>query len=208
MKRLPNGAFLLEKSRGANGYVVASGEQLALIDPGMAGGASGVIAELRDAGMLGAVRDVLLTHYDVDHAGAAMPVAAAAGASLWITRLDAQVLTGQVRPATVFRRLSTSFGKPRLPGTVSYIGESAGFPTGIEAVPAPGHTAGHVAFRWQESLFCGDAALVRRDGSLRQFPGFIITDKPLALRTAAALEALDVDWVCPGHGRPTRKLRS
>lgn len=205
MQRLSNGAFQLSKSRGANGYVVAAGEQLVLIDPGMASGSAGVVNELREAGLLTAVRHVLLTHYDLDHAGAAKAVAAAAGATVWISRLDAQVLSGQVKPRTFFRRLSTAFGKPQLPESVSYIGESDGFPMGITAVAAPGHTAGHYAFHWEDSLFIGDAALVRHDGSLKQFPGFIITDKPTALQTAAALEAMDVRWVCPGHGKVTRK---
>lgn len=206
MQKLSNGAFQLSKSRGANGYVVAAGEQLVVIDPGMAWGAAGVVAELQEAGLLAAVRHVLLTHYDMDHAGAAKSVAAAAGASVWISRLDAQVLTGQLKPATIFRKLSTAFGKPKLPDAVSYIGESGGFPTGITAVAAPGHTAGHYAFHWENSLFIGDAALVRPDGSLKQFPGFIISDKATALQTAAELEALDVAWVCPGHGKVTPRL--
>ncbi|MHA7305798.1 MBL fold metallo-hydrolase [Arthrobacter sp. TMN-49] len=206
MQELSNGAFQLSRSRGANGYVVASGEQLVVIDPGLASGASGVVTELREAGLLKAVRHVLLTHYDLDHAGAAEAVAAAAGATVWISRLDAQVLTGQLRPGTVFRRLSTAFGKPHLPDAVAYLGESGGFPTGITAVAAPGHTAGHYAYHWADTLFIGDAARVRQDGSLKQFPGFMNTDKAAALHTAGQLEALDVAWVCPGHGKVTRKL--
>lgn len=205
MQELPNGAFQLSNSRGANGYVVAAGEQLVLIDPGMAWGASRVVNELRGAGLLKAVRHVLLTHYDMDHAGAAKTVAAAAGATVWISRLDAQVLNGQLQPGTLFRRLSTALGKPQLPDSVSYIGESHGFPTGIAAVAAPGHTPGHFAFHWEDTLFVGDAALVRQDGSLKQFPGFLITDKPTARQTAAQLEAIDVGWVCPGHGKFTRR---
>ena len=205
MKSLPNSAFQLEKSRGANGYVVAAGEQLALIGPGMAGGAAAVVRELRDAGLLPALRHVLLTHYDTDHAGAALAVAKAAGATLWISRADAAVLRGESRPATVSRRMLTLFGRPRLPKQVSYLGETEGFPSQITAVASPGHTPGHYAFLWQDSLFCGDAAMVREDGTLKQFPGFLITDKTLALATTTALEALDASWICPGHGKVTRK---
>ncbi len=205
MKRLPNSAFQLEKSRGANGYVITAGEQLALIDPGMASGAAAVVRELQDAGLLPALRHVLLTHYDPDHAGAARAVAKAAGATLWISRADAAVLRGESRPATLSRRVLTSFGKPRLPGQVSYLGESEGFPSQITAMASSGHTAGHYAFLWQDSLFCGDAAMVREDGTLKQFPSFLITDKATALQTTAELEAVDVGWICPGHGKVTRK---
>ncbi|MHA7271126.1 MBL fold metallo-hydrolase [Arthrobacter sp. HLT1-20] len=205
MQRLSNGAFQLSKSCGSNGYVVAAGEHLVVIDPGMASGAPGVVKELREAGLLEAVRHVLLTHYDLDHAGAAQAVAAAAGATLWISRLDAQVLRGEAKAGTFLRRLSSAWARPRLPESVSYIGESDGFPTGITAVAAPGHTGGHYAFLWEKTLFCGDAALVRRDGSLKQFFGFINTDRSAALKTAAELEALDVAWVCPGHGKVTQK---
>ncbi|ALE05381.1 hypothetical protein AL755_07650 [Arthrobacter sp. ERGS1:01] len=205
MQKLSNGAFQLSKSRGANGYVIPLGETYAVIDPGMKSGAQAVIAELTGAGMLGTVSHILLTHYDIDHAGAALALATETGAQLWIGRADADILTGR-RPAGTFsRRITSSIGRPKLPETVYYLGESPGFPADITALPTPGHTPGHHAFVWGSSVFSGDAVMVNPDGTLKQFPRLLITDKAQALDSTAVLEALDVRWVCPGHGKVTAR---
>ena len=205
MIKLENGALQLEKSRGANGFVIPLGETYAVVDPGMKSGAQAVIAELTAAGILGSVSHVLLTHYDVDHAGAALALAAETGAQVWIGRADADILAGRTPAGTFSRRLTSSIGRPKLPGTVDYLGESPGFPEEITALATPGHTPGHFAFVWGQTVFCGDAAMPRTDGTLKQLPSFLITDKPLALASTAVLEELDVRWVCPGHGKVTAR---
>ena len=205
MPKLLNGAFQLSTSRGANGYVLPLGDVFAVIDPGMNSGVRAVLGELAAEGMAGSVSHILLTHYDIDHAGAALALAKETGAQLWIGRADADILAGRRPPGTSTRRLLTSIGRPKLPGTVNYLGESAGFPEEITAVPTPGHTPGHFAFTWRGSLFSGDAVMVRGDGSLKQFPRLLITDKAQALASTAVLDALNVRWICPGHGKVTAR---
>ena len=113
MIKLENGALQLEKSRGANGYVIPIGDTYAVVDPGMKSGAQAVVAELTAAGILGSVSHVLLTHYDIDHAGAALALTTETGAQLWIGRADADILSGR-RPAGTFsRRLTSSIGRTR-----------------------------------------------------------------------------------------------
>jgi len=205
MQKLSNGALKLEKSRGANGFVIPLGDAYAVVDPGMKSGAQAVIAELTGAGVLGSVRHILLTHYDIDHAGAALALATETGAQLWIGRADADILAGRRPAGTLSRRITSSIGRPKLPETVHYLGESPDFPPGITALPTPGHTPGHHAFVWGNSLFSGDAVMVNPDGTLKQFPRLLITDKAQALASTAVLEALDVHWICPGHGKVTAR---
>ena len=205
MQKLSNGAFQLSSSRGANGYVLELADGYAVIDPGMKSGARGVIAELAEAGILGAVSHILLTHYDIDHAGAALALAEATGALLWIGRADADILAGRRPAGTLSRKVTSSIGRPRLPGTVHFLGEYPGFPADVTAIATPGHTPGHHAFVWDGSVFSGDAVMVRRDGTLKQFPRLLITDKAQALDSTTILDALDVRWVCPGHGKVTAR---
>lgn len=153
MIKLESGAFQLQKSQGANGYVIPLGGSYVVVDPGMAMGTKAVIAELGTAGILGDVSQVLLTHGDTDHAGAAQMVAAAAGGQLWIGRADADILAGRAAPGTLVRKLLSMIMPPKLPDTVLYLGESPGFPQGITAVATPGHTPGHFAFTWGNALF-------------------------------------------------------
>lgn len=207
MKKLPNGAFALEHSRGANGYVLPLRDGYAVVDPGMKAGAQSVIAELTAAGLLGSVHHILLTHYDLDHAGAALALTEETGAQLWIGRADADILAGRQPAGTFSRRITSSIGRPKLPDTVHFLGESPGFPADITALGTPGHTPGHYAFGWADSVFCGDAVRVRKDGTLKQFPRLLITDKVAALASTLVLESLDVGWICPGHGNVTARHR-
>lgn len=200
-----NGSLQLQNSKGANGYVIPLGNSYAVIDPGMESGAKAVITELETAGILGEVSHVLLTHADMDHAGAALKVAAATGAVLWIGCADAEILTGKRAPGTLFRRLLSSIMLPKLPATYLLLGDSPGFPEEITAVATPGHTPGHFAFLWNQVLFCGDAVRVRSDGTLKQFFRPLITNTDQALASAAVLDALDFVWVCPGHGKVTQR---
>lgn len=200
MKLLGNGAYQLQKSGGANGYLVPSGGGFVLIDPGVSLSANAVIRELRAAELLAKVSHVLLTHYDYDHAGGAAAVARAADAPVLIGRADAEVLRGQRPPGTRFRALLTAVGRPKLPAdTVLLDGESEAA-AGIRAVPTAGHTPGHYAYVWGGTVFSGDAVMLGRDGRLKQFPGFLITDKRAALESTAVLAALGPEWICPGHG--------
>ncbi|MGA7203643.1 MAG: MBL fold metallo-hydrolase [Specibacter sp.] len=205
MQKLTNGAFELEKSRGANGYAIPLGDTYAVVDPGMNSGALAVISELAAAGLAQSVSHILLTHYDIDHAGAAKALTEATGAQLWIGRADADILAGRRSAGTFSRRITSSIGRPKLPAEVHFLGESPDFPADIAAVPTPGHTPGHHAFVWNRAVFCGDAVRVNTDGSLKQFPRLLITDKVQALASTAVLEALDVDWICPGHGKVTER---
>jgi hydroxyacylglutathione hydrolase len=205
MEKLSNGAFQLTKSRGANGYVIPLGDTYAVVDPGMKSGALPVIAELAAAGLAQSISHILLTHYDIDHAGSAKALTEATGAKLWIGRADADVLAGRRPPGTFSRRITSSIGRPKLPAEVHFLRESPDFPADITAVPTPGHTPGHHAFVWNRAVFSGDAVMVNPDGSMKQFPRLLITDKAQALASTAVLEALEVDWICPGHGKVTAR---
>lgn len=182
-----------------------------MVDPGLAGGAEGVLAELRDAALLESVTDVLLTHHDSDHAGAAPRLQAVTGAIVWLGAPDAEVLAGRRPPGTAFRRLLGRLVRVRpLPGTVGTIdGEGLVFP-GVQAIPTPGHTDGHVAFLADEVLFAGDAVWATRGPShrgvaFRQFPDAITNDRAAAVRSEQLLRGLGARWFCPGHG-PIREM--
>jgi glyoxylase-like metal-dependent hydrolase (beta-lactamase superfamily II) len=74
---------------------------------------------------------------------------------------------------------------------------------GLLAIPAPGHTPGHLILSFRGVAFVGDAVLIR-NGRLRQLPGPLISDKKDALATADLIASLHPRLVCPGHGSPDR----
>ncbi len=213
MRKIADRCFQLDHSKGANGYVVVGDGHAAVIDPGLAGGARAVALELHGGEtMTGPVTDIVLTHYDPDHAGAAAVLARELGVPVWVSAADARILRGDDAPPTGLRRLMGALMKPKVPGELREIEGAAEIFPGLAVVPAPGHTPGHLAFQWGPVLFVGDAVRVSDDGTLREFFGPLISDKAVAASTQVALNERisdeDIEWICAGHDAPVRVTRA
>ena len=200
MESIYPSAYKLEHSAGSNGYAVVDDDAVALVDPGMPAGSGRVIEELRNAGLLDRVTDVLVTHADLDHVGAAAAVQGATGARVWLGRADAEILEGKRPPATWFRRLLARREAPEVAGGLELLdGGEEPFP-GVKAIATPGHTPGHMVFTFEEVVFAGDA--VRgTDKGLRLMPRALTSDLSEAKASLALIAGLGARWLCPGHGR-------
>jgi glyoxylase-like metal-dependent hydrolase (beta-lactamase superfamily II) len=213
--RIADRCFALEHSRGAHGYVVVGEGRTAIIDPGMGSGFTRLMHEIHDSeATTGPITDIVLTHYDIDHAGLAARLSDYLDVPVWLSATDAAILRREVPAPTGLRRFMMQIARVKYPAVVHEFDGAALteiFP-GLTAVPAPGHTPGHVALQWGSVLFSGDAVLVSKEGAFRQFPGFIIGDRAAALATTAALEERvrehDIRWVCGGHSAPARVRRT
>ncbi|WP_431279075.1 MBL fold metallo-hydrolase [Leifsonia poae] len=204
MRELTENVYALDKTAGAHGYLVAGSDRSVLIDPGLASGAKAVLAELAGAhSKIPRVTDVVLTHYDPDHSGAAPAIQDALGVTVWIGRADAAILRREVEPPTRARRMMKKVNPTAPPASLREIDGETSIIPGLSALPAPGHTPGHLILTWHGVVFVGDAVMVR-GGRLRQLPGFLISDKDAALATTALIESLHPRLVCPGHGKPDR----
>lgn len=201
MLQLQHGLWLMESARAAHAYLVATSDRLLLVDPGPRFQLVPLARELRDAGRSPFdVTDVLVTHYDPDHAGAAAAWRRRTGAVVRIGAEDAEVLRTRRPPGTRFRRDLVRRVLPQLPeGVVELHGDTEVAP-GLTAVPAPGHTPGHYAYVWQDAALIGDAAVRGRDGRLRVTRRHLLTDAGQAAATLRRLEALPVRLFGPGHG--------
>ncbi|WP_369045553.1 MBL fold metallo-hydrolase [Sinomonas sp. P10A9] len=209
MQSVYPGVFRLQSSFGSNTYVVRAGSSTAVIDPGLALNAGRIVEELREAGLLGSVTHILLTHHDFDHVGAAPRLQDETGAVVRIGAADAEVLAGKRTAGTWPRQLMARVPARRLNGPIRGIaGAEEVFP-GVTSVPTPGHTDGHVAFLAGEVLFAGDAIRAKSTRSpggaeiiqFRLFPQALTNDRAEAVRSAEILRGLDARWLCPGHGR-------
>jgi len=206
MKRISDRVWWVTAAIGANCYLVETDDALVLVDPGLRVGLNRVARQLFGSGRPPRdVTDIVLTHYDLDHTGSAATWQRRTGARAWLGGPDAAILTGASPvPATWFRRLVAATGLPELPGGLHLI-ESGGLPSGITAIPTPGHTPGHVAFAVDDALLVGDAALVDRDGRLKPLPGFMMSDVERGDLSRARLADTAAVWVCAGHSAPARR---
>ncbi|WP_440710263.1 MBL fold metallo-hydrolase [Herbiconiux sp. YIM B11900] len=209
MRRIADRCYQLDHSSGANGYVVVGDGRAALIDPGFGSGARKVAAELHAAeAVTGPITDIVLTHYDPDHAGAAAKLQRELGAPVRMSAPDAAILRGEASPPSRMRRFSARLMRAAYPDQVVEFADDAHIFDGLAVVAAPGHTPGHVALQWGRVLFIGDAAMVSGEGLLRDFPAFLIGDKPQAATTLATLTERirdeRIEWICAGHSAPVR----
>ncbi|GHD49552.1 MBL fold metallo-hydrolase [Mycetocola manganoxydans] len=205
MRQIVENVFQLEKSEGANGYVVRGENRTAVIDPGMASAFDALLAELQEGEP---VTDILLTHYDFDHSQVVKRLQQTLQVPVWISTADAAILRGEAAPPTRFRRFLNRVAPVDYPdGVVEITGTLEVFP-GLFAFPTPGHTPGHLGFRWRDVLFTGDAVTVTKEGDMRQFFRPVISDRAMARTTERLLReriaAEGIEWLCTGHNPPTR----
>src|SRR6478735_7270340 len=87
----------LDSARAGNAYLIETEDRSVLVDTGLASGARSVMAELA-AARIPRLTDIVVTHYDPDHVGAAAAVQRATGARVWLGAADARILRGEEQP--------------------------------------------------------------------------------------------------------------
>ncbi|WDF32166.1 MBL fold metallo-hydrolase [Arthrobacter agilis] len=213
MRLIAQDCYQLEHQKGSHGFVVAGAGRAAVIDPGMSSGRDAVLAELRaDEATTGRITDIVLTHYDADHAQVAHELQAALGATVWIGAADADVLRGRIAPKTLLRKVLGKVAPVTLPSGARELSGSGEVFSGLHYFPTPGHTPGHYAYQWRGMLFTGDAVRVASDGTVRDFFAPFINDRAVAARTvqllAERIRTGSVEWVCSGHSATARTAAS
>jgi glyoxylase-like metal-dependent hydrolase (beta-lactamase superfamily II) len=193
---------LLECTAGSYCYLVLD-EEPVLVDTGLPGRADRIIAEIGRLGLApGDLAHILVTHYDVDHIGNAKALQAATGATLWAPAEDVPYIHGHKRRPGLRRAIGWFVRSPVPQVDRTY--EAGQWIGGIEVIPTPGHTPGHVSFRFGDVLFAGDL-VTSRSGRLLPSPGILTVDAEALRESLRRVGRLSFDWVCPAHGRPVRR---
>ena len=230
------GVYRLETGRGlseANVYLVRSGPGWVLIDtawPHRGQLIRSAAESLFGAGARPAA--ILLTHIHPDHSGSALALARRWDLPVHVHPSELPLAPGGYLPeygnpldrwliAPILRlmprrKVEASLSRNPLEGTAQAFDPAAGVP-GLpdwQAVPTPGHTAGHVAFFRSKDrvLITGDAVLTVNLNSVPDLlagkhrvsgPPYISTwNWPAAKQSVAALARLNPDVLACGHGRP------
>ncbi|MGA8046509.1 MAG: MBL fold metallo-hydrolase, partial [Dermatophilaceae bacterium] len=157
------------------------------------------------------LKRIIITHADPDHVGALADLAAASGAQIYASPIEAQpIAAGRAsRPLpswlarVVVKILRT---KPARVDQLVDDGQELPIGGGLRVVGTPGHTPGHLSLYVPASgvLFCGDSMEAGRDGRLRRAPGARTWDEEKAIESVETQQALGAEIVCPGHGPVVR----
>jgi len=179
---------------GENAYVVrASDESLeaVVVDPGGEPGPILAVLE-RDGATLAAI---LVTHTDIDHIMGVADLHLATGAEVWVPAGEADVLrTGTTRAGG-----GVSPHDPEHLVADGDVVRAAGL--ALDVVGIPGHSADHVAFCTDGSLFSGDLLFASSVGRV-DLPGGDWTTLVESIRRLLDRYGRDA-VVYPGHGDST-----
>lgn len=199
--KLNNNIYMLDSSKGSYVYLI-KGEETVLIDTGLSFKRKGILKEIESLGVaLTDIKHILITHHDIDHIGNLFLLQQLTGAKVWASREDIPIIYGDVDRSSFKKYLKYLF-KVKIPENINpYIpGESV---NGIEIIPTPGHTPGHVSLLYQDVLFLGDI-LENKHGTLRPYPKAWNWNNEVMLESIKKIAPISAKWFCPAHGMPAR----
>ena len=199
-----------------NVFLLTPPGSIALVDSGVRGSFARIARAVRKLGHRPEdITDIVVTHCHADHTGGLAEARRAIGARIWMHPADG-ALVGVGKASRPLRAAPWSLGgllaQPFLgkgDSTVTAVvadhevadREEIAVAGGLLALWTPGHTAGHVVYRWPGDggvLFVGDAAT----RMLRLRPAPIYEDYRRGLESLRAVAGLDFEVACFSHGRP------
>jgi glyoxylase-like metal-dependent hydrolase (beta-lactamase superfamily II) len=196
-------------------FALLEDHQVTLIDAGGPGSGRLVLRQLRQLGRgPEEIKNIVLTHYHIDHRGAADELRRASGATVYIHELEAPYLRGErpfpnpVQSATLARLTDPLFvamrGRP-VPAVSLTDAQSLPILGGLSIHHVPGHTQGSIALSLPDQgiLFSGDAmGFGRRE---LEIPDRLVSeDTDQARDSIERMARLDVDTICFSHFLPLR----
>ena len=204
-------AFGLSDDPDCHIYLINGGDELALIDCGMASGDSleRILGHVRAEGLdPGKIAKVILTHYHMDHAGGAacfrerlgVEVVAPVDAAPALRTGDERAVALDVAKAAGFYAADYRFQPVEVAREVR---EGDRIPVGtleLEVFETPGHCDGHVSLllhgQHRRYLFAGDAVFSGGRVVLQNIHDCSIQKSAASI---AKLARLEFDALLPGH---------
>lgn len=203
-------------------YLVDTDEGVTVIDAGLAGHWSDLIAELAGMGRsLDDIRGVVLTHGDTDHIGFAERLRRERGVPVYVHEADAARARGQVKSKAAWGHIKLGatagfvwyamrkggFRTTYLTEVVSvHDGDVLGLPGAPRVIVLPGHSPGSIAVHVPvaDAVFVGDGMTTRHvlTGRRGPQPAPFTDDPQQALASLSQLQGVSATWVLPGHGTP------
>jgi hydroxyacylglutathione hydrolase len=203
------GIHRIDGVRGANAYLVIGEDEMLVIDTGMPGNAKRIAAYVEGLGKnLSAIKFIILTHADIDHAGSAAELKRMTGARLAIHADDAPILRGKQSLKTIrgplgfIVKLAMSFMRyHRVEPDIILSADSD--IEDFRIIHVPGHTNGSICvYKTGKVIFVGDALRSDSRGNPKPPSGISSLNEAQARASLTTIAALDFDTLLTGHGAP------
>lgn len=204
-------AFGLSDDPDCHVYLVNGGEEMALIDCGMAAGDSleRILSNVRAEGLNpGKITQIIATHYHMDHTGGAarfrdrlgVEVVAPAGAAHALRTGDERAVALDVAKAAGFYDLDYRFEPVEVAREVREGDRVQVGSLELEVYETPGHCDGHASYLMpgmeRRYLFAGDAVFSGGRVVLQNIHDCSIQQSAASI---AKLAGLQFDALLPGH---------
>jgi len=197
-----NLSLILDQERGAS-----------LVDASMPGTEALIEHALEDEGFsVHDIRQILVTHQDVDHIGALSAIQSASGANVYAHAIEAPYIEGKTKLAKYPspERFAENPGVKAMFDNLRFTkvdktvedGDVLDFAGGVRVIFTPGHAPGHVCYYLERSkvLVAGDA-LTSENGRLKGPNPGATPDMPLAIESCRKLAELpEINAIVTYHG--------
>jgi glyoxylase-like metal-dependent hydrolase (beta-lactamase superfamily II) len=200
--KVTDNVYALDSTKGNYAYVIL-GEETVLVDTGRPGQGKGILNDLKSMNVDPQdVKHILITHHDVDHVGNIAFLQQATGAKVWASEKDIPYIYGGKNREGI-KRLVSFIMRVKKPKNINPYPEDQKI-GGIEIIPTPGHTPGHVCLLYKNILFAGD--LVRTSkGRLSPMASFMNWNTSMSKESIKKVADYNFEWICPAHGEPVER---
>ncbi len=202
MMKVTEKVHALESTKGNYSYLVLDNE-ITIIDTGLPRQGKAILSELESLNIdLENIKNIMITHHDIDHIGNVALLEKATGAKVWASPEDIPFIYGE-KPRPGIKRLFSMIMKAKTPAKINPYPEN-GILDNMKIIPSPGHTPGHVCIFFEDVLFAGD--LVRTSPEkIKPLASFMNWNDPVLRKSQEEIGKLPFKWICPAHGIPIER---
>ena len=185
-------------------YAVLEEDGITLIDTGFPDKGLEILAELRELGGRALnVKQILLTHADLDHMGNAAWIQEKIGCPVWISEKERVYTDGRKPRFGEKQAMAEAFG---LKNPVFTHYPASGRLGEFEILPTPGHSEGHVSILYAKKILFGGDLFSCRNGELFSASPVFSEDVPLAEESLRKILENKFTVLCPAHGEPQKRM--
>lgn len=184
-------------------YAVLEADGITLIDSGFPSRGKEILDEVRELGMRKLnIKQILLTHSDLDHMGNAAWIQEKSDCPVWISEAELVYTDGRKARFGEKQEMAEAFGLKN-PQFSFY--PRSGRLGDFEIIPTPGHSVGHVSIIYRKKILFGGDLFSCREGAFCPADPRYSEDTALAARSFAALTERYFTVLCPAHGKPEKR---
>ena len=184
-------------------YAVLEEDGITLIDTGFPDKGMEILNEVRELGKRKLdVKQILLTHADLDHMGNAAWIQAKAGCPVWISEKELIYTDGRKARFGEKQEMAEAFGLQN--PTLSIYPESGRIGE-FEIIETPGHSEGHVSIIYNKKILFGGDLFFCKQGQMSSANPVYSEDVPLAEKSLEQLLKNKFTILCPAHGEPEKR---